>query len=89
VSASNARVTLYTTQFCGYCRVAKALLDREGIPVTSIDLTESPDELMTLKRRTGHSTVPLIFLDDELIGGYMELQAFVRAHGADILKPKE
>lgn len=89
MSDTNKRVTLYTTQFCGYCRAAKSLLDRQGVPVNTIDLTEDPEELMELKRRSGHSTVPLIFLDDELIGGYMELQAFIRTHGADIMKPKE
>ena len=36
-------VTLYTTEPCGYCRVAKALLDKRNIPYEEVNLARDPD----------------------------------------------
>ena len=80
------RVTVYTTAWCGYCRSAKALLKREGVPFREVDLTEDSDALDALKRRSGHPTVPQVFLDDRLIGGYDELSLLVRSRGAAELR---
>ena len=45
----------------------------KNIPFEEIDLTGKTEELNKLKKRTGFMTVPQIFFDDELIGGYQEL----------------
>ena len=37
-----SKVEIYTTRYCGYCRSAKALLDRKGIPYTEIDVSSDP-----------------------------------------------
>ena len=37
------RVTVYTTEPCGYCRTAKALLDRRGIPFEEINLSKDAE----------------------------------------------
>ena len=34
------RITVYTTEPCGYCRTAKALLDKRGIPYEEINIEE-------------------------------------------------
>ena len=83
---ADPRVTVYTTWSCGYCRAAKALLARSGVPFREVDLSDDPDTLTELKRRTGHPTVPLILVDDRLIGGYDELSTLVRKQGADGLR---
>ena len=67
------KITLYTTNYCPYCHSAKALLSEKGLSFTEIDLTDKPDELLALKERTGWRTVPQIFFDDKLIGGFSEL----------------
>ena len=79
------RVTVYTTQYCGYCRSAKALLTRSGVPFREIDLTDDDDALEAVKRRTGHFTVPLVFVDDRFVGGYDDLSVLVRTEGASAL----
>ena len=73
------RVTIYTTQACGYCRTAKALLDRREIPYEEIDLARNPDGRTALVQRTGMMTFPQVIIDDEPIGGYQELSAAERA----------
>lgn len=80
------RVTIYSTRFCGYCQAAKRLLQQGSVPFEEVDLTDDPGELTALKNRTGHRTVPLVLLDGKLIGGYQELSAHVRTHGADSLR---
>lgn len=74
-----AKVTVYTTEFCPYCRSAKALLKGKNIPFEEVNLENKPDELQALKARTGWRTVPQIFIGDELVGGFTELQALDRA----------
>ena len=73
-------VRVYTTMFCGYCRAAEALLERNGIRYEAIDVTHDPPARAALIRRAnGRRTVPVIFAEDELIGGYTELAALERA----------
>ena len=38
-----SRVTVYTTEPCGYCRTAKVLLDRRGIAYDEINLAKDAD----------------------------------------------
>jgi glutaredoxin 3 len=73
-------VRVYTTMFCGYCRAAEALLERNGIRFETIDVTHDPPARAALIRRAnGRRTVPVIFAGDDVIGGYTELAALERA----------
>jgi glutaredoxin 3 len=68
-----SRVTIYTTEPCGYCRVAKALLDKRSIPYDEINLAKDPDGRAELVRLTGMMTFPQVIIDGAPIGGYQEL----------------
>lgn len=68
-----AKVEIYTTAYCPYCLKAKALLDAKGVAYTEISLEGKPDDLAALKKRTGWRTVPQIFIDGKLIGGFTDL----------------
>ena len=74
-----ARVTVYTTEPCGYCRTAKTLLDRRGIPFEEINLSKDADGRAELVALTGMMTFPQVMLDGEPIGGFQELAAADRA----------
>jgi glutaredoxin 3 len=67
------RVIVYTTEPCGYCRTAKALLDRRGIPYEEINLAKDADGRAQLVATTGMMTFPQVILDGEAIGGFQEL----------------
>ena len=64
---------MYTTQWCGYCVRAKALLDGKGIAYDEISLADDPAFRQRLRELTGNWTVPQILIDGEPIGGYTEL----------------
>ena len=67
------KVVVYSTQWCGYCVRAKALLDARGIPYEEVLLDDDPAFRQKLLDLTGSWTVPQILVDDEPIGGYTEL----------------
>jgi glutaredoxin 3 len=71
-----AKVEIYTTSYCPYCFAAKALLERKGVSFVEIEVgyDGSLREAMT-KRAGGRRTVPEIFINDRIIGGYDELRA--------------
>lgn len=69
------KITIYTTDNCPYCIRAKQLLNARGLAFEEINLEGRPEEIASLKARTGWRTVPQIFYDDVLIGGYTELAA--------------
>lgn len=73
-----ARAKIYTTDYCGYCRAAKSLLERRGIAYEEIDVTHSDELRVWLVETTGQRTVPQIFLDDRSVGGFTELAALDR-----------
>ena len=77
------RVTLYTTDPCGFCRVAKQLLNQKNIPYEEINLARDSEGRMKLVELTGMMTFPQVIIDGKPIGGYQEL---VRADRAGDLR---
>lgn len=66
-------VEIYTKWTCGYCYMAKALLNREGIVFDEIDVTFNREKELEMIERSGRRTVPQIFIKSEPVGGYTEL----------------
>jgi glutaredoxin 3 len=70
-----ARVEVYTTEFCPYCVRAKALLKAKGVAFEEIDVTEdSALREKMVEMAGGRRTVPEIFINGKIIGGYDELR---------------
>jgi glutaredoxin 3 len=74
-----SRVTVFTTEPCGYCRTAKALLDRRGISYEEVNLGKDPDGRAELVAKTGMMTFPQVIIDGQPLGGFQELAAADRA----------
>jgi glutaredoxin 3 len=68
-------ITMYTTDFCPYCRSAKALLEKRGIDYEEINLARDPDGRAELSRKTGMVTFPQIVIEGDTLGGFQELLA--------------
>jgi glutaredoxin 3 len=75
-------VRMYTSEHCGYCRRAEALLAARGVHdvrALRVDLDRGlRDEMVRL---TGRRTVPQIFIGEVHVGGYEELAALDRKGG--------
>jgi glutaredoxin 3 len=74
-------IKMYSTEPCGYCRNAKALLQSRGIPYEEINLAKDPDGRAELVHRTGLMTFPQILIDDLPLGGFRELVELERSGG--------
>ncbi|MGB0952856.1 MAG: glutaredoxin 3 [Planctomycetota bacterium] len=84
-----AKIEIYTKTTCPYCVRAKQLLENKGQEWVEIDLLVEPertDEM--LQRAGGRHTVPEIFIDGELIGGYDDMAALEAAGKLDALLAK-
>ena len=83
--ADDQGVRLYTTEPCGFCRQAKALLQARGIDYTEINLEKDPVGRADLVALTGQMTFPQIVVGQRAIGGFRELLEADRAGGLDDL----
>jgi glutaredoxin 3 len=67
-------VTVYSTKYCGYCRMAEQLLILHAIPYEIVDVTgDRAAREALVSRAHGRRTVPVIVAGDWVIGGYTEL----------------
>ena len=73
------KAVIYTWTFCPFCVRAKSVLEGLGIEYDERVMDGKDEELEGLKRQYGHSTVPIILLDGEFIGGCDELMELERA----------
>lgn len=73
--ADAPHVKVYTTTYCGYCRAAKDLLQKNGIAYDEIDVTEDMSMRARLVEMSGQRTVPQIFWNGVSVGGYTDLSA--------------
>ena len=79
------RVILYTTEPCGFCRQAKALLQARGVDYREINLAKDPGGRADLVALTGQMTFPQVVIGRRAIGGFRELLEADRAGGLEDL----
>ena len=68
-------VIVYTADPCSFCVRVKGLLKARGIEFTEVNLSKDPAGRLELAQRTGMMSFPQVLIDDELLGGFAELQA--------------
>lgn len=61
---------------CPWCDKAKALLTENHRPYHSFPLGR--DALLAMAAANNHNTVPMIFHGEKFIGGYSELDAYLK-----------
>jgi mycoredoxin len=62
---SAAAVTMYSTQWCGYCARLKSQMDREGIEYDVVDIERVPDAAAIVEQvNQGNQTVPTLVYSD-------------------------
>jgi glutaredoxin 3 len=68
------KATIWSKYHCPYCDQAKALLSQKGIPFTEYKIGDGYTKEELMEAVPNARTVPQIFLDDKLIGGFTELK---------------
>ena len=73
-----AQVTIYTKPYCPYCIRAVSLLEKKGVDFAEIEAAFDPAKRQEMMQRSGRSTFPQIFIDDQHIGGCDDMMALER-----------
>lgn len=66
-------IKIYTKNFCPYCTRAKQLFTSLDIPFEEEDITDSPEKIVELEKKSGMLTVPQIFVGEKCLGGYSDV----------------
>ena len=73
ITPDNTTIVIYTTSWCGPCKMAKKLLTEKGFSYKEIDIEEhniSREEMASMAKGP---TVPQIVLNNLAIGGFVDL----------------
>lgn len=77
-----ARVVMYSTATCPYCRMAERLLAVRGVGHIEKILIDGNEALRAeMMEKTHRRTVPQIFIGDMHVGGFDDLAALDKAGG--------
>lgn len=69
------KIIIYTKDYCPYCKMACSLLKNSGAEYIEVDVTHDEDTFKKAKEKSGSRTVPQIFIEDEFLGGFDDLNA--------------
>ena len=80
-----ASVVVYGTKFCPFCVAARRLLAAEGIDFKDILVDGDRAMRAQIAERSGRSTVPQIWAEDQHIGGFTDLQKLALSGNLNLL----
>jgi mycoredoxin len=64
------RIVMYSTPWCGDCRLAKRFLDARGIAYDEIDIGEEPAAAeLVMKLNDGMRKVPTLLVGEKMVSG--------------------
>jgi glutaredoxin 1 len=74
------RFTVFGRQSCSYCRLAKELLNKKSYDLRWVDIEQEGISKADLEKTVGKPvlTVPQIFHGQTYVGGYTELNEYIK-----------
>ena len=78
ITPSNKQVTMYSTSWCGYCRKARDVFTRQGIPFRELDIENDAQARQAYDALNGRG-VPLILIDKKRMTGF-DIRTFKRLY---------
>lgn len=65
-----AKVTIYTTPSCAYCKMAKKFFEENDVEYTEKDVVDDEDARQEAVDKSGQMGVPVIEVGDDVIVGF-------------------
>ncbi len=65
-----AKVTIYSTPTCGYCKLAKEFFQENNVDFEEFDVAADEVKRNEMIEKSGQMGVPVIYVDDEMIIGF-------------------
>jgi glutaredoxin 3 len=78
-----SNVIVYGTEYCPYCVAARQLLRAKGIEYNYIPVDNNRDLRAEIAERSGQSTVPQIWIGEQHIGGFTDLNRLALSNSLD------
>ena len=69
---------IFTKYRCSYCDRAKTLIEQKGYDYESINIEEDNNIDLLFEKNKYARTMPQIFINDKLIGGYTDLVEYFK-----------
>ncbi len=61
----SGEITMFSTEWCGYCKRLKLMLDKSGIGYTEVDIENTPGTPeLVMAANGGNQTVPTVVYPD-------------------------
>jgi glutaredoxin 3 len=80
-----AKITMYSTSWCGFCTMARRLLEQKGQTWEEIDVDAVAGAREEMMQKSGRQTVPQIWIGERHVGGYDDLSALASTGELDRL----
>ncbi len=78
-------IIIYSTLICPYCRAAKQLLKSKGLEFEEIRVDLDRQQRQVMMEKSGRTSVPQIFINQQHVGGFDDLNALNRSGKLDHL----
>jgi glutaredoxin 3 len=59
------KITIFTTNTCGYCGMVKKWLDSKGITYSTVNLDDNPERQKESYEKSGALTVPVTLVEED------------------------
>ena len=64
------KVTIYSTPYCSYCKMAKEYFKSKGIEYTEYDVMSDVAKREEMVKKSGQLGVPVIDIDGKIVMGF-------------------
>jgi glutaredoxin 3 len=63
-------VSIFTTQTCGYCKMAKEFFQKNNVQYNEYDVGVDLERRKEMIEKSGQMGVPVIFVDENVVVGF-------------------
>ncbi len=83
--STQRKIVIYGNETCAHCAAARMLLTKKRLSFDDIRISGDDELSEEMLRLSGSRSVPQIFVNDQLIGGFDELSALDKSGDLDRL----
>ena len=69
---SPLKMTVYSVEWCQWCKLTKDWLDKKKIEYTEIDVDRSPKAAEEVFQKSGQEGIPVVDIDGNIVVGFNE-----------------
>ena len=79
---NEAQVKIFTTTWCGFCKMAKSYFDSKNIAYTEVNIEEEPDAAMWLEQQGLRGVPVILFGEKDVVHGFdrPQIDLLIREH---------